>query len=57
MIGFYNHLRNSEISVIIDSLKLSMKLNEEGKTSWFTSIKKIGETLSTPTDLLVNSKV
>ena len=34
-----------------------MQLYEEGKTSWFTSVKKIGEALSTPTDLLVNSKV
>ena len=31
MIGFYNHLRNSENSIIIDSLKLSMELNEEDK--------------------------
>ena len=31
MIGFYNHLRNSENSIVIDSLKLSMELNEEGK--------------------------
>ena len=30
---------------------------EEGKTSWFTRVKKIGEALSTPIDLLVNSKV
>ena len=41
----------------MDSLKLSMELNEEGKTSWFTIIKKIGEALSTPTDFIVNSKV
>ena len=34
-----------------------MELNEEGKTSWFTSVKKIGEALCTPIDLLVNSKV
>ena len=34
-----------------------MELNEEGTTSWFTSIKKIGEALSTPTDLLTNSKL
>ena len=34
-----------------------MESNEEGKTSWFTSIKKIGEALSAPIDLLVNSKV
>ena len=40
MIGFYNHLRNSESPIIIDSLKLSVELNEEGKTSWFTSVKK-----------------
>ena len=57
MIGFYNHLRNSESPIIIDSLKLSVELNEEGKTSWFTSVKKIGEALCTPIDLLVNSKV
>ena len=57
MIGFYNHLRNSESPIIIDSLKLSAELNEEGKTSWFTSVKKIGEALSTPIDLLVKSKV
>ena len=57
MIGFYNHLRNSESLIIINILKLSMELYEEGKTSWFTSVKKIGEALSTPTDLLVNSKV
>ena len=57
MIGFYDHLRNPESPIIISSLKLSMELNEEGKTSWFTSIKKIGETLSTPIDLLVNSEV
>ena len=25
-----------------------MELNVEGKTSWFTSVKKIGEALSTP---------
>ena len=56
-IGFYNHLRNSESPINIDSLKLSMELNEEGKTSWFTSIIKIGEALSTPIDLLVKSKV
>ena len=54
MIGFYNHLRNSESPIIINIL---MELYEEGKTSWFTSVKKIGEALSTPTDLLVNSKV
>ena len=52
MIGFYNHLRNSESPIIIDSLKLYVGLNEEG-----TSVKKIGEALSTPNDLLVNSKV
>ena len=57
MIGFYNHLRNSESPIIIDSLKLSMELNEEGETSWFTSLKKIGEVLRTPIDLLLNSKV
>ena len=57
MIGFYNHLRNSESHIIIDSLKLSMELNEEGETSWFTSLKKIGEVLRTPIDLLLNSKV
>ena len=57
MIGFYNHLRNSESPIIINSLKLSVELNEEDKTSWFTSVKKIGEALSTPIDLLVNSKV
>ena len=59
MIGFYNHLRNSESPIIIiNNLKLSVELNEEGKTSWFTSsVKKIGEALSTPTDILVNSKV
>ena len=57
MIGFYNHLRNSESPIIIDSLKLSVELNERGKTSWFTSVKKIGEALNTPIDLLVNSKV
>ena len=34
-----------------------MELNEEGKTWWFISVKKIGEALSTPIDLLVNSKV
>ena len=54
MIGFYNHLRNSESPIIINIL---MELYEEGKTSWFTSVKKIGEALSTPIDLLVNSKV
>ena len=53
MIGFYNHLRNSESPIIIDSLKLSMDLNEEGKTSRFTSVTKIGEALSTLIDLLV----
>ena len=57
MIGFYRHLRNPESSIIIDSLKLSMELNEDGKTSWFISIKKIGEALSTTIDLLINSKV
>ena len=34
-----------------------MELNEEGKTSWFTSVRKIGEALSTLINLLVNSKV
>ena len=53
MIGFYNHLRNSESPIIIDSLKLSVDLNEEGKTSRFTSVTKIGEALSTLIDLLV----
>ena len=57
MIGFFNHLRNSESPIIIDSLKLPVELNEEGKTSWFTSVEKIGEALCTPIDLLVNSKV
>ena len=57
MIGLYNHLRNSESPIIIDSIMLSVELNEEGKTSWFTSVKKIGEALNTPIDLLVNSKV
>ena len=57
MIGFYNHLRNSKSPFIIGSLKLSMGLNEEGKTSWFTSIKKIDAALSTPIGILVNSKV
>ena len=28
MIGFYNHLKNSESQIIIDSLKLSLELNE-----------------------------
>ena len=57
MIGFYNHLRNSKSPFIIGSLKFSMGLNEEGKTSWFTSIKKIDAALSTPIGILVNSKV
>ena len=48
MIGFYNHLRNSKSPFIIGSLKLLMGLNEESKTSWFTSIKKIDAVLSTP---------
>ena len=52
MIGFYNHLRISESPIIIDSLKLYVELNEEG-----TSVKKIVEALSTPNDLLINSKV
>ena len=52
MIGFYNHLRNSESPIIIDSLKLYVELNVEG-----TCVKKIGEALSTTNDLLVNSKV
>ena len=34
-----------------------MELNEDGKPSWFISIKKIGEALSTTIDLLINSKV
>ena len=34
-----------------------MSLPISFKTSWFTSVKKIGEALSTPIDLLVNSKV
>ena len=55
MIGFYHHLRKSESPIIINSLKLSMELN--AKTSWFTSIKKIAETPSTPIDLLVNFKL
>ena len=33
-----------------------MELHKEGKTSWFTSIKKIGEALSAPIDLLVTQK-
>ena len=45
MIGFYTHLRNLESPIIINSLKLSMELDEEGKTSWGTSVKKIGEAL------------
>ena len=57
MIGFYNHLRNSESPIIIDNLKLPIELKEGGKTLWFTSIKKIGEALSTPIELLVNSRV
>ena len=56
MIGSCNHLRNSESPVIIYSLKLSMELNEEGQTSCFTSVNKIGEVLSTTIDLLVNTK-
>ena len=52
MIGFYNHLRNSESPIIIDSLKLYVELYVEG-----TCVKKIGEALSTTNDLLVNSKV
>ena len=52
MIGFYNHLGISESPIIIDSLKLYVELNEEG-----TSVKKIGEALSTPNDLLINSNV
>ena len=57
MIGFYTHLGNSESPIIIDSLKSPLELNEEGKTSWFSSIKKIGEALITSIYLLVNSKV
>ena len=34
-----------------------MELNEEDKTSWFTSVKKIGEALSSPNDILVNSNL
>ena len=56
MIGSCNHLRNSESPIIIYSLKLSMELNEEGQTSCFTSVNKIGEVLSTTIDLLVNTK-
>ena len=40
MIGFYDHLSTAESPIIIDSLKLSVELNEEDKTSWFTSVKK-----------------
>ena len=57
MIEFYNHLRNSESPIIIDSLKSSVELNEKDKTPWFTSVKKIGEALRIPIDLLVNLKV
>ena len=57
MIVFYNYLRNSESPIIIDNLKLPIELKEGGKTLWFTSIKKIGEALSTPIELLVNSRV
>ena len=35
-----------------------MEWNEEGKTSWFTSVKKKGEAFSsTPIDLVVNSEI
>ena len=40
MIGFYDHLRNLESPIIIDSLNLSVELNEEGKTSWSPVLRK-----------------
>ena len=57
IIGFYNHLKNSESPTIRDSLQLSMQLNKDAKSSCFTSMMKIDATLGTPIDHLVDSKV
>ena len=48
MIGFYNHLKNSESPIILDSLQLSMEVGKDDKTSWFTSMAKGSENLYTP---------
>ena len=56
MIGYYNSLKNSENLNILDSLQLSMPVNEDGETSWFSMVKK-AETLDTQIDHLADSKV
>ena len=50
LVKFQHH-----IAMTIDFMLMSLPISF--KTSWFTSVKKIGEALSTPIDLLVNSKV
>ena len=58
MIGFYNHLRNSEITILLNGLQLSIPLtHEDGESSWVNCLLKIDETLGTPTDHLPDSEV
>ena len=41
MIEFYNSLKNSENLNILHSLQLSMPVNKDGKTSWFSMVEKL----------------
>ena len=43
----FNLLKNLESPIILDSLEISVELNKDGKTSWFTSIVNIDESLDT----------
>ena len=43
----FNLLKNLESPIILDSLELSVELNKDGKTSWFTSMVNIDESLDT----------
>lgn len=57
MIGFYNHLRNSEITILLNGLQLSIQLNKDGESSWVNCLLKIDETLGTPIDHLTDTEV
>ena len=57
MVGFWSHIKYSESPITQDTLKLANKIQNEGNTSWFTSIVKIAEIIGINQDNLGESKI
>ena len=57
MVGFWSHIKYCESPITQDTLKLANKTQNEGNTSWFTSIVKIAEIIGINQDNLGESKI